>query len=138
MSFTQTSASEITEQVKALLLDEPGLKLAMVFGSTASGTMRADSDIDLAVLYEAPLTAAHKIMLTSRLEGVLRRNVDLVDLYALSGTILKQILCKGRILIRDTPEDLARQVRKMIYNQADMMPYVRRTLNERQRRFVYG
>ncbi|MBN2862943.1 MAG: hypothetical protein JXN62_07265 [Bacteroidales bacterium] len=66
------------------------------------------------------------------------RNVDLVDLSIISGTILKQILCRGRVLLQNEAGVFAKQLRKMIYNQADMMPYISRTFMERQRRFVDG
>ena len=123
---------------KDALLAESGLKLALVYGSAATGALRSDSDVDIAVLFERPLTAEQKMMLISRMEKDLHRTVDLVDLFSLTGTILKQVLCRGRVLIQKNPGDLAGQIRKMIYNQADMMPYVSRTLIERQRRFIYG
>jgi len=131
-------ASEITMLAKDALLAESGLKLALVYGSAATGALRSDSDVDIAVLFERPLTAEQKMMLISRMEKDLHRTVDLVDLFSLTGTILKQVLCRGRVLIQKNPGDLAGQIRKMIYNQADMMPYVSRTLIERQRRFIYG
>ena len=100
--------------------------------------MRADSDVDIALLFDYPLNAEQKMMLISQLESELQRAVDLVDLFALSGTILKQVLRKGRVLIQTKQGTRAELIRKMIYNQADMMPYVSRTLIERQRRFIHG
>lgn len=129
---------EIARQVQSVLLNDPGLKLALLYGSAASGKMRAGSDVDIALLFDRPLNAEQKMRLISRLESGLKRDVDLVDLFNLNGTILKQVLSKGLVLIQAKPGSLATLVRKMIYNQADMMPYVSRTLMERQRRFVYG
>jgi len=114
------------------------LRLAILYGSVATGKMRADSDVDIALLFGHPLKAEQKMALISRLERKLQWDVDLVDLFALSGTLLKQVLHKGRVLIQTNPGELAGLVRKMIYNQADMMPYVSRTLIERQRRFIHG
>jgi predicted nucleotidyltransferase len=131
-------ASEIADRVKEALRAEPGLRLAMLYGSAATGTMRQGSDVDLALLFDSPLGAERKMDLILRLENGLRRDVDLVDLFSLSGTILKQVLHKGRVLIQTKPGELAGLVRKMIYNQADMMPYVSRALIERQRRFIHG
>jgi predicted nucleotidyltransferase len=136
---TQSLAvSEITSRAKEVLHAEQGLRLAILYGSVATGKMRVDSDVDIAVLLDCPVSAECKMALISRLESELRRDVDLVDLFSLSGTILRQILLKGRVLIQTNPGDLAGLVRKMIYNQADMMPYVSRTLIERQRRFIHG
>ena len=128
----------IAARAKEMLLMEPGLKLALLHGSVATGRMRAGSDVDLAVLFDHPLTADEKVDLTSRLELGLLRTVDLVDLFALNGTILKQVLCGGKVLVRQRQEDMAALVGRMIYNQADVMPYVRRTLIERQKRFAHG
>lgn len=100
--------------------------------------MRGDSDVDVAVLFERPLDAEQKMRMRASLEAGLSRPVDLVDLFSLNGTILKQVLCKGQVLIRKNGEDLPSLLRRMTYNQADMMPYVSRTLYERQERFVHG
>jgi predicted nucleotidyltransferase len=130
--------SEITARAEEVLRAEPGLRLAILYGSAATGRMRTDSDVDIALLFDRPLNTEQKMVLISRLGIELKRNVDLVDLFNLNGTILKQVLSKGRVLIQTNPGMLAALVRKMIYNQADMMPYVSRTLIERQRRFIHG
>lgn len=139
MNSTDTQpAARIIAQVKKILGEESDLKLAILYGSAATGKMRADSDVDIALLLDHPLGAERKMELLSRLERELQRDVDLVDLFALSGTILKQVLSKGRVLVQTQPEALTGLIQRMIYNQADMMPYVSRTLMERQRRFTHG
>jgi predicted nucleotidyltransferase len=132
------AVSEIAAQAKEILYAESGLKLAILYGSAATRKMRADSDVDIAVLFDRPLNAEQKMELISRLERELQRDVDLVDLFSLSGTILKQILRKGRVLIQKKPGALTDLIQRMVYNQADMMPYVSRTLMERQKRFIHG
>lgn len=136
-SIDTQPVSDIASCVKAVLCDELGLQLAILYGSAVTGKMRAGSDIDIAVLFDRPLSAEQKMMLMSRLERKLQRDVDLVDLFSLSGTILKQVLCQGRVLIQTKPGALTELIQRMIYNQADMMPYVLRTLIERQRRFIH-
>lgn len=130
-------ASGIATRLKEMLRDEPGLVLAILYGSAAAGKMRKDSDVDIALLFGRPLNADKKMELIARLETVLQREVDLVDLFSLNGTILKQILSKGCVLVQSAPGVLAGLVQRMIYNQADMMPYVSRTLKERQQRFIH-
>ena len=115
-----------------------GLRLAIVYGSVATGGLRPDSDVDIAVLFDQPLSAERKVDLAVELAQRLSRQVDLTDLMSLSGTILRQILCKGEVLVKADTSSLAELTRRMIYNQTDLMPLVRRTLEERQMRFVYG
>lgn len=134
----QVKANDILSQVTNLLEAEQGLKLAIVYGSAAAGSLRPDSDVDLALLFDHPLSAERKMDIATRLERELLRTLDLTDLSNLSGTILKQVLCKGRILIQSEEGLFAGLVKKMVYNQSDMMPYVTRTLLERQRRFING
>ena len=138
MKATHTDTQQIADRVGELLASASGLRLALLYGSSVGGRMRGDSDVDVAVLFERPLEAEQKMRLTASLEAGLSRPVDLVDLFSLNGTILKQVLCKGQVLIRKNGEDLPLLLRRMTYNQADMMPYVSRTLYERQERFVHG
>ena len=128
--------SDMFARIVELLSVEPGLELAIIFGSAAANSMRIDSDVDIALLFNYPLSGKRKMEITENLELELLRDVDLVDMSKLSGTILKQTLCKGRVLIQKDAGILAEQVKKMIYNQTDMMPYVTRTLMERQQRFI--
>ncbi|MDA3806699.1 MAG: nucleotidyltransferase domain-containing protein [Thiomicrorhabdus sp.] len=130
--------SDMFARIAELLSVERGLELAIIFGSAAAHNMRIDSDVDIALLFNCPLSAKRKMEITERLELELLRDVDLVDMSKLSGTILQQTLCKGHVLIQKDAGVLADQVKKMIYNQTDMMPYVTRTLMERQQRFING
>jgi len=137
-NMNQLNREDISDRIANVLEREPGLKLVLMYGSAAAERMRHDSDVDVAVLFDNPLSIEEKIDLISRLEIELKRDVDLVDLFNLSGTILKQVLCKGRIVINNDTGALTRLYQRMVYNQADMMPYVTRTLLERQQRFLNG
>lgn len=134
---SQTASGDAVRAQK-ILCEEPDLKLAIIYGSAATGKMRADSDVDIALLFDRPLNTEKKMEIIARLERELKREVDLVDLFSLNGTILQQILTRGRLLVPGMPGVLTRLVQRMIYNQTDMMPYVTRTLLERQQRFVHG
>lgn len=129
---------DVIDRVISGLKDFEDLMLAIVYGSAVSGTMQKNSDVDVAVLFRHAMDVEQKIQLKDRLEKVLKRDVDLVDLSGLSGTLLKQILCKGLVVINKDPQALADLYKRMIYNQTDMMPYVIRTLEERQQRFING
>ena len=135
---TEIDVQQIADRVGEMLQTYPDLKLAFLYGSAVNGKMRPDSDVDIAVLFDHPLGAGQKMALGACFEEVLLKTIDLVDLFSLSGTILKKILCEGRVVVKKNTEDLTRLTQRMIYNQADMMPYVRRTLQERQERFIHG
>jgi len=136
--LTEIDVQKIADRIGEALQACPDLKLAFLYGSAVTGKMRTDSDVDIAVLFDHPLGAEQKMALGARFEEALLKTIDLVDLFSLNGTILKQILCEGRVVVKKSKEDMTRLTRRMIYNQADMMPYVRRTLLERQKRFVHG
>ncbi len=58
------SNREIVLRAREVLLAEPDLKLALLFGSAATGTMRTDSDVDIACLFDYPLNADQKMRLS--------------------------------------------------------------------------
>ena len=113
-----------------------GLRLAIVYGSAASGKMRADSDVDIALLFSQPMKSKAKMEIIEFLSECTDRSLDLIDLYDLNGTILKQVLCTGEVMFQDDSDARYELMRRMIFNQADMMPYVLRALKQRQERFV--
>ena len=130
--------NEIIRKSRGVLIPASGVRLALIYGSYAAGTMRMGSDVDIAVLLDRPIDVDRRLALAEQFESALSLTIDLADLYAMSGTILRQILCKGQVLVKNDPGAMETLIRRMIYNQSDVMPIVRRTLAERQKRFVYG
>jgi predicted nucleotidyltransferase len=129
---------DLSPIIRHALLVEPSLRLALVYGSYVTGKMHAESDVDLAVLFDRPLSVERRMNLMERLEKSLSKTVDLVDLYLLNGTILRRILCTGQVLVKNDTAALPGLVRRMVYNEADMMPIVQRTLKQRLKRFLHG
>jgi predicted nucleotidyltransferase len=108
----------------------------MLFGSMASGKASADSDLDIAVAADQPLSAAELLQLTEEFSTATNRDIDLVDLAAATGLISQQALSTG-IILQNVDKDLyARMISRMLFNQADMMPYHDRILRERRRQFI--
>jgi predicted nucleotidyltransferase len=134
----KSNLDHIKELVKKSLADEEGLLVVILYGSQAAGCAHSGSDVDLAVLYDKPLTFDHRCELMGRLEKALKAEVDLVDLYSLHGVILKQILTKGRVLYGKGSPAYEGLLTRMVYNQEDMMPYFHRSLKDRRTRFVNG
>ena len=55
----------IDAQLREVLGKFPALQLALVFGSVAVGKQRPESDLDIAVMAEKPLTVEEKINIIS-------------------------------------------------------------------------
>jgi predicted nucleotidyltransferase len=117
-----------------ILSREPGLRLAMLFGSFAQGTAAPDSDVDVAVLFDRPLDAEQKMRLIEKLADRTERAVDLVDLHRAGEPLLGQVL-KGRRLIGADSDYTALTLRHL-YDQEDFLPYIDRMLAERRRAWI--
>lgn len=122
-------------QVEAALGQHPSIRLAYVFGSVAAGTAHGNSDVDVAVLFDAAMTADNQIQLISDIAEATGRAVDLIDLATVGEPLLGQILRHGVRVIGDT-ERHAQLVSKHILNNEDFMPYVERMLAERRQRWI--
>ncbi|HPS09358.1 MAG TPA: nucleotidyltransferase domain-containing protein [Kiritimatiellia bacterium] len=130
--------ADIFQTVETALAGEPGIKVALVYGSAAAGKMRPGSDVDVAVLFDRPLDMEARLALWGKLTDALHREVDLVDLYDLGGEILHQILTKGRVIIKNDTQAYYLLLQRMVYNEEDFMPQVRRALRTRIERFANG
>ncbi len=120
------------------LAGDPGIKVAIVYGSAASGKLRPDSDVDVAVLFDKPLDMDARLALWGKLTDALHREVDLVDLDGLGGEILHQILTKGRVVIKNDEAAYYGLAKRMVYDREDFMRYVRRAQRERIGRMIHG
>ncbi len=123
---------KITEVLKGF----PQVVFTTLFGSAAKGRMTEQSDVDIAVAAQEKLSAESRGQLAVALSCALEREVDLIDLQAVSGLILEQALGTGKI-VKNADHDLySRLLKRLWYNQADMMPYYRRILEQRSRRWL--
>jgi predicted nucleotidyltransferase len=128
-------ASNFSPAIIETLKNHPEVKLAVLFGSLASGRGGPDSDVDVAVMGPLPLTAEQKYALMGDLAESSGRPVDLVDLQTAGEPILGQILRYGQRLIGDD-ETWAALLSRHLLDAADFMPYVDRALEERRRRWI--
>lgn len=78
---------QVLAQHKQILAERYGLTEMALFGSTARGTARADSDIDLLVKFDGPATSERYFGVQFYLEDLLGRPVDLVTQKALRAEI---------------------------------------------------
>ncbi|MDA1275698.1 MAG: nucleotidyltransferase domain-containing protein [Verrucomicrobia bacterium] len=110
--------------------------LAILFGSAAENSVNFESDIDIAVLTDTPLSAAKKEEMIDEIARVVERPVDLVDLHHAHGTLLRQILSKGTRLVWRNSEDFARLIKRAVYDQSDFQRYIDRIHEGRRKRWI--
>lgn len=89
---------DLTAAVSLLRSRVPGLVLVVLFGSRARGDARADSDVDLALLADAPIETLTLFDLRSDLEGVVGAPVDLVDLWRADDVLRVQVVEHAQVL----------------------------------------
>jgi len=121
-------------QLQQILSGYPMIELALLFGSQASGEATPDSDIDLALLCDIPLTSELKLELMGKLGEVFGRAVDIVDLHNAPEPVLGQAL-KGRRLIGDDGR-YAQLLTRHVLNNADFVPLRERILTERREAWI--
>ncbi|MDN5924473.1 MAG: nucleotidyltransferase domain-containing protein [Xanthomonadales bacterium] len=123
------------DTIATALARHPALELAIVFGSVARGQARSDSDIDIAVQADHPLSADDKIRLIEDLAMATGRPVDLIDLATVGAPLLGEILRDGKRIIGRN-HDLAELALRNIYLNEDFMPYVQRALHARNHQWL--
>lgn len=93
----------VVERLTRVLEQRSDVRLAVLFGSAATGTDRAESDVDVGILSSNDPTGATATALTVALERVLGRTVDLVRLEAAPPLLRFQIAREGRVLVARPP-----------------------------------
>lgn len=121
--------------LKETLAEHGGVRLAILFGSRATGRATANSDLDLAVRTAAPLKAAEKIALIEKLATATGLPIDLIDLTHAGEPLLGQILKHG-VRLQGSDEDYANLLTRHLFDAADFLPYRRRILAERRQAWI--
>ena len=124
--------------VRDVLLRQPDIELALVFGSLAQGRQTRASDIDVAIAAREPIDSQRRLALTDAIASAAGRPVDLVDLHRAGPLVLTQALTRGKRILKRDSNVLARLLVKMWYLNADLMPLVRMIEDTRRKRFLHG
>ena len=120
----------IVQQIAHTLAQHEEIQLAFVFGSAANGTLRPDSDVDVAVLAGGQLSTESRLALMAELSLALMREVDLVDLHNAWGLILRQVLTTGTLTLKRSGTAHAALLKRMLLDQADMEPRAKESLKK--------
>ena len=118
-------------KLREVLKQFPDIRLAALFGSIAHGTARPDSDIDVAVQADQPLTTDERIAITQALALAFGRPVDLVDLTTAGQPLLGQIVSTGLQVI-GTRHQWGDLIYRNIMDNEDFVPYQQRILKGRR------
>jgi uncharacterized protein len=135
-SQTPRPMGRLTSRVAEAIPDAQAL---YVFGSAAEGRLRADSDLDIAVLGPTPVESLRLFELAQSLTGIAGREVDLVDLRSVPLTLQAQIVGRGRRLATFGPEGAVSFFENQILSRYTAFVEERRVVLEEitRRRAVY-
>ena len=118
----------------AVLRSTPEVAVAYLFGSRADDRARADSDVDVAVIFapatDLPRRFAVRCELSARLAhavGVGR--ADVIDLESASPLLAHEVLRRGRLLVSSDEPLRTRVVARQVMRYIDTAP-MRRVLDE--------
>jgi predicted nucleotidyltransferase len=113
------------------------VQVAYLFGSGVRQRLRFDSDLDIGVASSlGPLSPAEMRSVAQQIAEVTGRAADVVDLASASAPVLRAAMVEGRQLFcLDRARLLALQ-RRLVYETEDFLPYQRRLLDERRRRWI--
>ena len=80
-----------------------------LFGSTATGNDRRNSDLDLAIFAKKIISGRERLKIEAELSSRLRQDVDLVIFGQASPLLQHQILKYGRLVSENDPDERVRQ-----------------------------
>ena len=125
----------VEELLDKWLSAQTSIHFAILFGSFAKRASRPDSDIDLAVDLDEPLTAENKLILLQSLSELTDRRIDLIDLKTVGEPLLGQIVKYGKVLKGSKENFIELSIRNVNMMQ-DFTPYIKRTLKEKRERWL--
>jgi len=127
---------KLIKTLQETLKQFPEIKIVTLFGSASTNRLMPNSDIDIAVAADTPLSFDQKYCLMNALGESLSREIDLIDLQAVNGPILQEALHTGIIVKKESMWLFYHLIKKMWLNQADMMPLTRMIIHNRCKRFI--
>jgi len=93
---------ELISRLRISLASVP-LRIAVLFGSRARGSARADSDVDIAILPERDFTLGEENELAASLSSAVGVEVDLVRLDRADPLLAREVAVTGSVLFESRP-----------------------------------
>lgn len=91
------------DRLRALLIDEPAVELAVLFGSRAGGRARVSSDVDIGLEWAPDADERRKRAVLNAVERALGASVDAVDLTSAPPMLRFEIARTGVLLVSRAP-----------------------------------
>jgi len=127
-----TRMGELESALRQLLQERfPEIRLALLFGSAAHEHLDVESDIDLAVAADRPLSARQRLAVIDAVAMATGRAVDLVDLMQFNYPITQVALRTGRTLFSCDGAFRGSVISRALTDEADFGPIYRREIRRR-------
>ncbi len=107
------------ENLRLALASHPLVQIATVFGSFGSPRENSQSDVDIAIASTQTLTLDQRLELLNLIERTTGRRVDLIDLLTATGTVFKEAMTTGRILVNHNRDLMGRILIRMLSEEED-------------------
>ena len=99
------SLKEIQAMIIPVCKEQPAIMAVYLFGSVASGTAKASSDVDVAVLLDKrKLDSFSLLTFITRLEEVLECHVDVVMLHSATELFKYEVRRSGKVIYDRSPQ----------------------------------
>ncbi|MCM2321856.1 MAG: nucleotidyltransferase domain-containing protein [Oligoflexia bacterium] len=139
MSQSQSQSMDRTQvlnQVSSFFAKHDEIKVVAVYGSWTAGKPTPQSDVDVAIAGDRPLSTDEKLALAGDLSLHLKKEVDLVDLRILHGVILKEIIRDAAWVKKGDLELLVSILKRQLFEEADFRPLHDYVLEKKRERFL--
>jgi predicted nucleotidyltransferase len=124
---------EKSEMVRRIREEVPETLVLYLFGSAVSGGRHSESDLDLALLAEAPLDRLRLWEVQQDLSVELGQSVDLIDLLQVPTVLRMQVVSTGEVLWSGDENERAR-FEMYVYSSYTRLNEERREILEQIRR----
>lgn len=102
MSDPKESIVSAEDLGEVLAMELEDAQCVLLFGSALTAYSGPESDVDVAVMYPHPLGLRERVALAARLETLLGRTVDLLDLREADPVVRYQVLAAAHpVVVRD-------------------------------------
>jgi predicted nucleotidyltransferase len=112
----------VFEAVRDIVMQDPRVSYALLFGSVARGTARSASDVDVAIGVTEPLDVHELGSLVSRLESATGREVDLILLDEAPMALAYRVFRDGVVLFERDHQAFAARKARAILEYLDFKP----------------